>query len=63
MIHTSSLIQRHAFLDFECVIAGAVEMEKEEEVKTNGKREVGLQSDDEYVVQSGAIQQDKLECV
>lgn len=48
-------------MDLQCVIAGAVEMD--EEVKTNGKREVGLQFDDEYVAQSSAIQQNKLQPV
>lgn len=35
-------------------------MEQEEEVKTNGKREVGLQEDG---AQSCAIQQNEVECV
>lgn len=35
----------------------------EEEVKTNGKREVGLQFGVECVAQSGAIRQNKLELV
>lgn len=35
----------------------------EEEVKTNGKREVGLQFGVEYVAQSGAIQKNKLQLV